>query len=106
MKNPFCIKISCPRIVDRRSSSRQDLRPGAELRAAVVLGIRDSPRAPSRATSRTSGTSGPWIARDPDPRTALILLGFELTDLSRIVLLQAIVPESCRSQASCQCGNA
>ncbi|XP_043592504.1 uncharacterized protein LOC122572048 isoform X2 [Bombus pyrosoma] len=87
--------VSC--LVDRRRSSivpwippvdRVSSRSSSGIRFSTVL-----------AALGTCGTSGPPIARDPDPRTALILFGFELTDLSRSVLLQAIVPESCRSQA-------
>ncbi|KAL6260612.1 hypothetical protein P5V15_008132 [Pogonomyrmex californicus] len=54
-------------------------------------------------TSGTSGTSRPSIARSQDTRAGSNIIAFELTELSRIVLLQAIVPESSRSQASCQC---
>ncbi|XP_033307570.1 uncharacterized protein LOC117209540 isoform X1 [Bombus bifarius] len=81
-------------VVDRRSSRGSLL--WTEYHRGRPFGIRFST---VLAALGTCGTSGPPIARDPDPRTALILFGFELTDLSRSVLLQAIVPESCRSQA-------
>ncbi|XP_043592503.1 alpha-protein kinase 1-like isoform X1 [Bombus pyrosoma] len=65
--------VSC--LVDRRRSSivpwippvdRVSSRSSSGIRFSTVL-----------AALGTCGTSGPPIARDPDPRTALILFGFE-----------------------------
>lgn len=47
----------------------------------------------------------PADLRGPDTKTALLVM-LQLTDFSRIVLLEPIVPGPCRSQATRQCGNA
>ncbi|CAK9832140.1 hypothetical protein ANTRET_LOCUS9015 [Anthophora retusa] len=101
MKNPFCIKISCPRIVDRPAD------PSWTQAPASSSSERDPSQTRSPGQLRTSGTSGSPIARDPDTRTAPIVVGFELTDL-----LSYRPAASDRSRVlsqpgvSCQCGNA
>ncbi|XP_039312137.1 uncharacterized protein LOC113004937 [Solenopsis invicta] len=84
-----------------RRSAQQ---PGRRRSAGLSQGPRTSIQ-PSRIvrTFGTSGTNRPSIARSQDTRAGPNIVGFELTELSRIVLLQAIVPESSPSQASCQC---
>lgn len=73
----YQIAVSC--LVDRRRSSivpwippvdRVSSRSSSGIRFSTVL-----------AALGTCGTSGPPIARDPDPRTALILFGFEVRQL-------------------------
>lgn len=73
----YQIAVSC--LVDRRRSSivpwippvdRVSSRSSSGIRFSTVL-----------AALGTCGTSGPPIARDPDPRTAFILFGFEVRQL-------------------------
>ena len=73
----YQIAVSC--LVDRRRSSivpwippvdRVSSRSSSGIRFSTVL-----------AALGTRGTSGPPIARDPDPRTAFILFGFEVRQL-------------------------
>nr|XP_012230958.1 PREDICTED: uncharacterized protein LOC105677135 [Linepithema humile] len=110
--------VSCPRIADRPADPFSDL-PNSTMDSPARLplplpllldsiGALEEASSRQKSVVRTSGTSGTNrspIARSQETRAGLDTVGFELTELSRIVLLQAIVPESSRSQASCQCGN-
>ncbi|KAH0947847.1 hypothetical protein HN011_004918 [Eciton burchellii] len=113
-KAPLCeIAVSCPRIADRPADVHFRTRraprwtstppsPPAPAESLPDLRAAGPEEAPSRkdqgSAVRPAGTRrSPIRTRRPGPD----IVGFELTGLSRIVLQQAIVPESSRNQASC-----